>query len=324
MKSKSRPLRLMWKRDDLGYVSATKAKALGRSLEDGVPFCMQWETDTLLKTQVMPDRYRDESFQEKGYILPRRTGGMAEDSYFDPMDYRTLHRTFGELSMTPKAVCAFADQYGLLGACCYQTALTVSPFIDFIEPLAFWYYEISEMKKLLSYWDQCRDEAKAKLAWMQIVCKELEHRNRLLSSDDNPFAYRRIFRTVSPELGKYVFPHLVRTESGMALDGTFRYSIVAKMALEFELNAKLQDWVRPTIEAISGTTILLKPKNLLGAIYALLAEEIIGSSRPVKRCEGCGKWFQPLDLRKKTCSSKCRQRAWRQHNKQTEMDNEHG
>src|SRR5262249_28052326 len=57
------------------------------------------------------------------------------------------------------------------------------------------------------------------------------------------------------------------------------------------------------------------PRSLLGAIYLQLAHAVAGS-RPSRRCEVCGRWFEldPAKTRadRRTCSNTCRTKRYRQ------------
>ena len=71
----------------------------------------------------------------------------------------------------------------------------------------------------------------------------------------------------------------------------------------------------PMVEVRKGGQINLVPKNLLGALYVLLAQEVMGRAEPLTRCSGCGRWFVAKHASRMYCSDACKMKAYRQSKK---------
>lgn len=251
----------------------------------------------------------------------------ARGKDYNPMRLSALHRKFALIEPTPGSVLEFANEYGMLGRVVRFDRN--NPGGAAFEPINFWLMHVGKIRRLLKIWDACKDsateqEAKVEIGPMiwpgfgasidHVARKEVEK-----GSSPYPFYPYSGFS----EADDYVSQMSEGVGEERRILDDFSYKICGLLLLREELNLELAVGVKASINPIPGTPVYMVPKDLLGAIYALFAQETIGSTRASIRCAGCGKWFFPKDARKKTCSAACKQRYYRMRNT-NEEDKTHG
>ena len=307
------PFRMRWEVEREGYSIESGLKFMPDQRD--CPFSFEWDVADFYRARSIPDEYKwrngGEIYSGPWIVANRENGYNNPRKFYDPMEHRTLHRKFAALRPTHDGIIEFAEEFGLLGAYFENSVSMYPPFFDAAEPVEFWYDEIRFVLELLDLLEQSQDEELAHEYWLPIAKEQLEQLGWGVRHKEDGIDWGFFFVKHTRAVASYAKRFVIQTKSGHAFSNDLKYSDLARVKLESQLNTMLSLWVRPTIEAVPGSPLMLRPRNLLGAIYALFAEEIIGATRPIKKCPGCGKWFQPLDSRKKTCSDKCRQRTWR-------------
>lgn len=95
----------------------------------------------------------------------------------------------------------------------------------------------------------------------------------------------------------------------------FSYVVFARLMLADILNHEMALGTSPATVGEFGSPIFLLPTDLLGALYALMAEEAIGPVRGSRICPGCGISFSARHATRTICSPRCRQRVRRARKK---------
>ena len=218
-----------------------------------------------------------------------------------PLKMGGLHRDFAALSLDERAVTAFADRYGLLG---YETWHVVTKGEDLLaEPIELWFEAIRTMREIVRLWDLYRDPDAKTEDFYKVVYDDADYANMSLEEVDEGVRLSHwIFTNVM-----LPHPHTGRGEA------QYRYS--AGMVLSGVVSAALSALALPMVEVRKGGQINLVPQNLLGALYVLLAQEIMGRTEPPIRCGACGRWFDARHASRRYCSDACKMKAYRQTKK---------
>jgi hypothetical protein len=221
-----------------------------------------------------------------------------------------MHRSFSEID-NAYAVVEFADKFGMLGRIQRIAANGSQP----AEPVEYWLGQARAMRVLIKLLDISNEgEAHAMKVLKGLPSPSHSDFGRLIDVPGEPnFLSMTLLGSVHPPSARYaarlgglmsrMYPH----ESGAA----FSYVLWARLVISDGINAQFREGVHPAVEQAYGSPVYLVPQDLLGALYALLAEELMGSAHPLEKCPICGKWFQAMDPRRVTCSSACKQKAWR-------------
>ncbi|MGI8924876.1 MAG: hypothetical protein ACR2HJ_12775 [Fimbriimonadales bacterium] len=205
--------------------------------------------------------------------------------YYQPDRRKRVVRAFAYCD--PNGYIEFADKYGLLGFGHYDgpNAYVSDEFPNFNpagdEPIAWWMSARNDLCSLVRPWDLAVELQSAKT--------------------------RAIARPLIEELAEVHGIRLSRQLSSFQPDAWVKRVEVYTIAT---LNAKLGELAKPYISQGRGH-ISLYPSNLLGAIYAMFADEVLGYGRPPSPCLSCGSYFRPPTRRRQYCSDRCRVRAHR-------------
>lgn len=151
------------------------------------------------------------------------------------------------------------------------------------EPLALWLWALRSVKTLIAIWDYStaiRDappESSKTAGNVRRLRKSLYLLARASQLYDEPVPDRQSYRTMAYQ------------PAGDAL------LITAQNAVINKVNEALHEHCSPQIIAKSGIkpSPRVQAKNLMGAIFAAFAVEIMGLEQSPKRCPGCGRLFLP-------------------------------
>jgi hypothetical protein len=217
---------------------------------------------------------------------------------YAPLIHTGLFRSFAELDGSRKAICGFANQYGLLTS---GEPVILGDKVGNGERIELWRQEIGELKRLLDIW----------------LCLTKEHDAGLLTSaitwQDASVQYN--------VPGRFLL--IASKRSNPALFDSFRRGDVFGPAWEV-LRAGVNDHLNASPRLVwnhSSTRLGLYqvPADLRSGIWLQFARAIDGN-RDYIRCEECRNWFEissPDGGRadKQFCGSACRARKWRRTKK---------
>lgn len=251
---------------------------------------------------------------ESGKSAPR-------GSSYDPLQNVGLHRLFADLR-SETAILEFAHEYGLLGReisklrphSQHLKNLQGQPLDqeDFYwgEALDTWYEEIGCMRILLALHEAL--QSKSPLI-EEIVRSLVDIDPRGILQVGTGYADALQGATHVPLRMKIpVLAHRLDVCSGME-----SWNELARMWFEAQINRCLAEGTRPAIEARAGAPVYILPRDLLGAIHIMLAEEITGQAGNTIKCHACGKYFFPEHGRQIYCDDRCKFKAYRQRKKET-------
>ena len=249
----------------------------------------------------------------KPHLFERNIPGKGSWIYRPMIEYPGLFREFAGLE-GKQAILEFANRYGVLFNR-YSLNDSIAEkgsyrSVGASSGTAFkvWEREIEDMRILVSLWDTTNQnrisDLKQIVAWID---GQAEYRIR------TPKHYSYGSLTL---LG---VPHYFR-EGDLLLP--------ARHALQWEINKRLSDEFtesevykigcvpRVVWNADGSQTLTIKPPNLLGAMWLQFAQFASGTYE-LKRCPGCGRYFQAgKGARRRadaiTCSDACRQRKKRE------------
>lgn len=249
----------------------------------------------------------------------------ADRRAFDPMTIEGLHERFADVEPNERGILKFAGKYGFLGSrltWLEEPDGTPPPRIG--ELLDFWVKHILTVKMLIQIWEwanTARPEAQAQLAeyvkfeyptgWVDTVAYVEDVRRALGENLVYPEGPRG-------KLG------LGPTMTSIGAAGAFitkdsMLNHAARCVVKFVINQALEAGVKPAIPDLGRNgTVVLVPRDLLGAIYLALAQHVIGRARPAIQCPVCQRWFVPEHGRQKYHNISCRSKAQRQRDKQKE------
>jgi hypothetical protein len=228
--------------------------------------------------------------------------------YYDYMRPVALHRLFATLDeRDPTEVAAFADKYGLLGGDATLILIPRVPDADWPEKvratgesLSYWQYQVRAVRDLIASFDLLANTASQSN-------EDLLERIYAMQSNYPPRDTDRELRGVA-DCVLELFP-----------DSEYKNHTreVTYSALTWLINMVLETEVIPKVELQPTRTIKFVPKNLLGAIHAHLAHEVLGEYVTPRQCPACGTWFTPIHGRQKYCQDRCRSKAYRSRQNRT-------
>jgi hypothetical protein len=165
------------------------------------------------------------------------------------------------------------------------------PEVLSVEPLSAWIRELRFLRLAVRLWDAAQEGD-----------QELAHRLNL---------YRVLLRAYYDGTR----PRKILIQEARRLKGAPRFTLFdAKLTALLMVNEKLDlsgpqfDLSEP-LRVEPPTPFIIKPKNLLGLVYASFALEIAGMSGPYRRCAHCGKAFKLKRANMRYCPGPCRNRA---------------
>lgn len=239
---------------------------------------------------------------------------MARRKYYPLRDYSCLFRIFAEISLEPKGIIAFADQYGLLGVELDTLPGRVKPFFGTAEPVAAWEGEVMAIRSALALWDmvtlheyQALEEYL--LPFVEVVRGDL--------GGSGPAGGKAIGLDGRSDLGELrwfrTHPEILELfESG-------EHKLIALGRVQAIVNEHLGSRVSPRIlwdDYRKGDWgLYFVPDNLAGAIWIQFAQAIT-ENRDYRRCRQCDSWFEIDHYKARTnryfCSNACRSKAYRE------------
>jgi hypothetical protein len=246
------------------------------------------------------------------HLFPGEIGQSAHEravATYEPLKMGGLHRDFAALDLAERSVRAFADRHGLLG---FETWHVMGGKDDLVaEPLDNWYSEIRTMRLIVGLWDLYRDPETKREDFAKVVYDDLDYASfspEAEAEDELP-----------PSAWLYTDVFLPHPHTGRGHDEQARYS--AGMLLSAIVSNALGILTVPMVEVRKGGQINLVPRNLLGAMYVLLAQEIMGRTEPPIRCATCGRWFDAGHALRMYCSDACKMKAYRRSKKTKDKEN---
>jgi predicted nucleic acid-binding Zn ribbon protein len=215
-----------------------------------------------------------------------------------------IHRQFGEVQINQGGILGFCLECGFLG----QRTLLVKNRDNgtfWAESYSEWVAELHKMRILLKLLDLMKKRAPAELMrkYVEITVSYayISNRNQIEETAISGDLIEGFdLRYIPPE----------EDEDGLE----FR---AVKTVFHGLLRRAIRETCTPDFRLERGAEIQLQPKSLLGAIYLSLLDEVLGDSEPVRRCAVCGEYFELLHDRTQYCSGRCRQKAYRNRNKET-------
>lgn len=257
---------------------------------------------------------------KEGPMLRLAPSASADSERSEPMQVRNLHRVFSEIQDASDAI-RFARKFGLLGRVMFHD---LAPPQIFSEPLYFWLVHAKRIRVLLRLIAlslagerECRAALKGHVGFMG---GDFGH---LIGEPENDWLRwpRLPAESMAGMANRYVDHYRLPDRMGNTIEESlaktgFKYTIWAQLVIADTLNTELADGVRCAFLGSSGAPLSYAPRDLLGALYAHVADEYMRNTRPSKKCPGCGRWFAPIDRRKTHCDATCRQRALRAKRRQ--------
>ena len=237
------------------------------------------------------------------HLVPRDQIGLPSRVY-EPS--AGLFLEFAALKPTQEAIVEFAWKYGSLfdsyssedWAARENHTLTAGP------SLSTWKSEIGDMQALIKLWQTIEDCRIPKLRKERLA----ELRETVIWTDKG---VRYEIKTSKRGMHAVWLPDawLARVPPNDVL-------LPARYALQSEINLRISDPDSLTIPRLAWTPdnhqrIIFTPTNLLAAMWLQFAQAVTGEFQ-LKRCEGCGNYFQVGPGGKRadatTCGDACRQR----------------
>lgn len=237
--------------------------------------------------------------QLSSWLVGGFVGVEFDCKLFQPLYEPDLHRQFGRLKPTGKAIKQFADRCGLLedGEFLVYPEIGRPQNTQFGESLQFWEHEIEMMDALLNLWEYI--QYGKKVDDLEIVWHYQPMRISLV----------------------WHFPNERYTLYSIAHEGIFSekrlIELMHKEAISparYYLHEKLEDRLRghlnPIFNYYGAEHILMVPDSLLSALYLSFALEIDEQLEPKVLCKcGCGRDFPPGHGRK-FYDEDCKKRDW--------------
>lgn len=226
----------------------------------------------------------------------RFENGISE---YQPLKSAGLHREFAALETNADDVMRFVKANGLLGEDTRE--LSGGDLPQWGESLVDWLAHIEALRTLVALWDLYRDPQTLWEDFYRIVILDCDVVNLSDTCKDSlQFGHPLLY-------GEYYFP---RHEIALAEDESLTRH-VARVFLKGVVSSVLHANTRPEIDLLPGSQVQLVPTTLLGAIYVLFMQEIMGRTDAPVRCAACGRWFIPRKRSRSYCDNACKQKAYR-------------
>jgi hypothetical protein len=222
-----------------------------------------------------------------------------------------LFYRFARLQPDEDSIRRFASRHGFLGLgtqACIRDRMR-----EDAESLDDWRSEIEAIDAAFSIWDPLR---RGDLAALEDA---LEEWHRPDSRGFTRFQMRRLDAVIE-DAGDPLAVEDLEEEHAAALDEGDTGSEAAFL-LQRMCNKQLRRHAAPRVlarrqgEAVRRLSLHIVPKNLLGAMWTQLANDLTGK-RDFRKCSNCGEWF-PISEKsrgkhERYCSSSCRTKAYRE------------
>jgi predicted nucleic acid-binding Zn ribbon protein len=170
----------------------------------------------------------------------------------------------------------------------------------FIESIARWKYELSDMKQLVYLWELIRNRRLSLLGALMDredngIYITLGKRKDMIDDNSSPLARKWDMEGEQP------------------LEAALQY-------LTTRINKKVTGSVFPTALPSYQKRVYLLPRNLMAGMWLMFLWEVIGEVRP-HQCPGCGEWFDPRRSTRITCGDRCRKRISRKNRQKFQSAN---
>lgn len=236
--------------------------------------------------------------------------------YIEPMRRHRLHYRFANVRDADSAI-EFANKNGFLGRVMF---ITIGEQQRLLEPLDYWLYHSTKVRVLLELMSLLRQsERDCRNAVRQCISVAgFQFLGKLIDEPSNRWLVHPAVVENSINLClEYVQQSLMQDRIGGRLEqilerSPFKYKVWANLLFLDLLNYELDRGVRPALTGGIGSAISQIPRDLLGAIYAHLAQDYMQNAVNLSKCPACNNWFQHRDPRKKTCCGRCRTKLSRE------------
>ena len=259
------------------------------------PFTFRWWVDTA------GHEWKKDAATSKFHLVARNVPGSPLKLYYPLEKNPGLFHDFSALRGKDD-ILQFANLYGTL----FGDRILPRVHPSTLASLALWETLIADMRIVVRLWESIVDHN----------VKELAHivtRGMIAGVEGVGYHLRTPRRDASPWLwlSTYGVPCPFKRDDVL---------LPARYALQTEVNARLDDpEIGLSSPALAWTPdqkqrITITPPHLLAALWLQFAQALTGSYQ-LKRCPGCGNYFQagPGGRRSdaETCSNSCRQRKAR-------------
>jgi hypothetical protein len=278
---------------------------------------------------IFRDKPRPENWLDQPWLVPTQAESNADAFHFNEYAPLTnaplLHRILGFNGTDMDSIVFFASKYGLLGYDSHSMKLAAgAPYVPITpygrlgaEALSSWTRAICDLRTLVQLWVLLRSTKEESAIELATLFRLSEERDYLVF-----VGWDKLNKETDSTHG---FP--VHEDSGLSracgLHGCPPDSTSAKLVkegvrrfLRDNINRAFYDLADPVIDVRQPSPILIHPRNLLGAAYTMLAQELTGQTGDGLQCPGCTKWFFPLHGRSIYCSEKCKVRTYRKRKKE--------
>jgi hypothetical protein len=237
-----------------------------------------------------------------------RGGHGSRIQPYEPLRNSGLFLEFAALKPSQKSLLKFAECYGDLFDQYGQEDLVLrGTRIEGGAPLKVWKDEIADMHALVHLWEA-------------ITSRNIKALKTIITWNGNGVRY--VIKTPKGSRGVWL-AHVKLDKARLARFKPGDVLLPARYALQAEINKRVADPITLSVPRLVWTTdyhqrIIFTPSNLLAAMWLQFAQVVTGEYQ-LKRCEGCGKYFQagPGGRRADalTCKDACRQRKRRRDSK---------
>lgn len=233
-------------------------------------------------------------------------------------DYPALFREFADLDPTPDSILRFANRFGGLGVL-EPIELPGSSKLGAGERLPLWQDEIRVMHRDVGIWDALQNRDAEALE---------RHIEMLAEGKSAVWVDRQEAGQINSFHILYDVQHNIRPEFAGFQDPVRQ----TKLKLLLDVNARLEKHCSPRMvyfEEIDDLSLVMAPKNLLGALWLQLARAV-DEKTTFRRCPapGCGQWFVVKPDRARSdklfCSGACRARWFRDRKARAHRMHEEG
>lgn len=261
------------------------------------------------------------------------------ERYWPLLSYSGLYKTFADAEPNAEGFLAFANQYGYLK-------------VDY--SFLKWHKDVLMMRKLLKIWELYRKDDVAALYdllggflgprvdkaspdrknlvktrnfklsfWADLV---LIHDPSRVKPDERPQKNRSIpGRYNSSSFGFDKRIHWKTTSGDLNVILATRFYVLRMISHSIDSNAFFMTTLRSDERCKKDGSVFhedsmsrqLAPKNLLGAIWLQLDDDVAGSKEHAV-CVICGKWFERNRPDHVTCGNACRKRKERKQKKESD------
>lgn len=221
-------------------------------------------------------------------------------NFYNPLEVDGLHRKFAGLKNDPNAIREFCQSFGFLGVNTWFIYLEFDPeYLDEVyvvgECLTDWYQQIGLARSIIGLYDSLKTGDQAEIS-------KLIHASK----------YEVYFPEDVTYYNRKAFSSLALSSEPLEISPNLSIQDAGKELLVQTVSKILQKTSSPWLTLKTSPQLRLVPTSLIGAIYLLLADEILGKVSPYRRCAVCQTKFIPVKSQGKYCSSRCKQKAYRQ------------